>query len=176
MKHTDFEILGITDKNINVIRRDRISWDQYFMEICNLVSQRSHDAQTQHGCVLVKNKQIISTGYNGFPAGSPDDIIPNIRNYKYPFIIHAEESAILNAAKIGVSIKDCIAYITGMPCSECAKKLVSVGILHWIIGDKTHISNEEQDILRKFWITTFNVKIIEYKKGKEINNDKITTL
>lgn len=139
----------------------RISWDEYFMGIAYLIKQRSHDSQTQHGCVFVRDKRIISTGFNGYPPGANDKEIPNVRKdgAKYPFINHAEESAIYNAAKEGVSLKGCTAFITGLPCGSCSRKLVTVGVTDWVIGDIGHQSSIEDQTLREYWIQSFNVQI-----------------
>lgn len=142
----------------------RISWDDYFMNMAYLVRLRSHDSETAHGAVFVRNNRIISTGFNGFPPASKDTEIPNVRKdgAKYPFMNHAEESAIFNAAKEGVSLNGCTAYITGLPCSLCARKLVSVGIFNWVVGNVGYVCSEEDSLLRQYWIDTFNVSVKQF--------------
>ena len=84
-------------------RTDYISWDQYFMGVALLASMRSKDPNTQVGCCIVDDsKRILSTGYNGFPYGCSDDEYPWERegepvDTKYPYVVHAELNAILNA-------------------------------------------------------------------------------
>ena len=82
-------------------RTDYISWDEYFMSVALLASMRSKDPNTQVGaCIVGEDKRIISTGYNGFPRGCSDDEFPWNREgeeTKYPYVVHAELNAILNA-------------------------------------------------------------------------------
>jgi len=139
--------------------------DSYYLDIAFSVSKRSHDSNTQQGCIIVKNNRIISTGFNGFPANSPDSIIPNNRyeNHKYKFINHAEINAIFSCAKNGISLDNSVIYITGIPCSSCARALVSVGIHEWKIGNIQHVTTEEEELLRQFWIECFDVKITKIK-------------
>ncbi len=117
--------------------------DVCFLEIAKTFSKRSHDSQTQHGCVLVKNDRIISTGFNGFPSGFPDDKLPNMRPGKYVYIIHSEVNAIINAAKNGISTNGAVAYITGRPCIECLKALIQAGVKKLCIGSIGHQTEKE---------------------------------
>ena len=82
------------------------------------------------GCVVVgEDREIRSTGFNGFPRGINDDEDRLMdREKKYPLICHAEENAIMHAARIGVSLKDSTAYVTWPPCSRCARSLIQAGI------------------------------------------------
>lgn len=143
----------------------RIGWHEYFMEIAKLISKRSLDAETQHGCVAVRNNIIIGTGYNSYPSGARDNILPNLRKggFKYPFINHSESSLIYTAARNGVALDGCTIYITGRPCFNCARQLISVGITDWIIGDITHVSTEIEDLHYKFLVESHNVRVREYK-------------
>ena len=123
----------------------RPNWDQYFMAMAHLASVRSHDEQTQVGCVIVNDKNhIISVGYNGFPAATKDDDLPRVRPGKYPFMLHAEQNAISN-----MIIKDSglRAYVTAYPCSTCSKLLWQNNIRELIV-DKDGIiySMNEGDI------------------------------
>lgn len=156
-------LIGITPNNQFCVPRVRPSWHQYWLAIAELISQRSHDAQTQHGCVLVKNNALLAAGYNGFPPGAPDNLLPNIREngYKYFAIEHAEVSCILDAARRGISLDSAIAYITGAPCHSCARRLVSCGIKQWYIGSRTHVSSEQERIWNKLWQTIYNVDVIK---------------
>lgn len=105
------------------------SWDQYFINIARMVATRSKDPSTKVGAVIVKDKRIVSTGYNGFPESVPDhpDWL-NDRERKYSLMIHAETNAILMAKKYGLSVQDCELYVTLLPCCECAKAIVQAGI------------------------------------------------
>jgi dCMP deaminase len=94
------------------------------------IAQWSKDPSTQVGCVVVgPDREIRSTGFNGFPRGiddSPDRL--NDRERKYPLVCHAEENAIMHAARIGVSLKGCTAFVTWPPCTRCARSLIQAGI------------------------------------------------
>ena len=113
------------DKQVKI---DRNNWHIHFILQAYLVSTRSLDAQTQCGCVLTKDKTIIGTGYNSFIRGIRDNILPNLRPDKYPFMIHSEHNAILNCAKNGNSTNGATAYITGPPCCDCLQFMYQAGI------------------------------------------------
>jgi dCMP deaminase len=135
---------NINDRILECIDRShkRPDWHSYFLQLCEFVSKRSHDAQTQHGSVIVdSHNRVISTGYNGFPAGSPDTEFPNLRPEKYAFMIHAEMNAIISAHR---SLTDCRIYITGMPCSRCLIHIASTGIRDIWCGQRTHADRESE--------------------------------
>jgi dCMP deaminase len=103
-------------------------WDNIFFLEATLWSRRSHDTQTQCGCVLVKNRTNISSGYNGFIRGIDDHALPSTRPKKYPFMIHAEANAVYNAVRNGQSTLGATAYITAVPCLQCLQMLYQCGI------------------------------------------------
>lgn len=114
-------------------RRDFITWDEYFMGVSLLAAMRSKDPNTQVGaCIVNQDNIILSTGYNGFPKGCDDDLLPwnregeEINKTKYPFVVHAELNAILNSG--GRSLKDARIYVALFPCNECAKAIIQAGI------------------------------------------------
>lgn len=113
-------------------RTDYISWDEYFMGVAILSSQRSKDPNTQVGaCIVNPDKKIVGVGYNGFPTGVNDDEFPWEREgaylkTKYPYVCHAELNAILNS--ISRDLKDCTMYVALFPCNECAKAIIQSGI------------------------------------------------
>ena len=111
------------------------SWDAIFMQEATLWSRRSHDIQTQCGCVIVKDKTVISTGYNGFIRDIDDLCLPNTRPQKYPFMIHAEANAIYNAVRLGRSTLDSTIYITAPPSLGCLQMLYQCGIKSVIYSD-----------------------------------------
>ena len=124
-------------------RADYISWDEYFMGVALLASQRSKDPSTQVGaCIVDSDKRIISTGYNGFPQGCSDDAFPwnrdeNQGEPKYQFVVHAELNAILNAS--GKKLAGSVLYVGLFPCNECAKAIIQSGIKEIIyLSDKYH--------------------------------------
>ena len=101
-----------------------------FIGLAQHISTWSKDPSTKVGCVVVgEDREIRSTGFNGFPRGINDDEERlTDREKKYPLICHAEENAIMHAARIGVSLKDSTAYVTWPPCSRCARSLIQSGI------------------------------------------------
>ena len=116
----------------------RPDWDTYFMQIAHLVSQRSTCLRRKVGAVIVKDRRILSTGYNGAPQGLPHckDTgclreklkVPSGQRHELCRGLHAEQNAIIQAALHGVNIKDSIIYITESPCSICSKMIINAGI------------------------------------------------
>ena len=124
-------------------RKDYISWDEYFMGVAILASQRSKDPSTQVGaCIVDGDKRILSTGYNGFPQGCSDDEFPWNRDEaegetKYQYVVHAELNAILNAS--GKKLAGSTVYVGLFPCNECAKAIIQSGIKEVVyLSDKYH--------------------------------------
>ena len=123
-------------------RKDYISWDEYFMGVAILASKRSKDPNTQVGaCIVDDSKRILSTGYNGFPYGCEDDEFPWERSgeketdTKYPYVVHAELNAILNAR--GKNLSGSTVYVVLFPCNECAKAIIQSGVKEVIyLSDK----------------------------------------
>jgi len=105
---------------------DRLSWDDFFMSHALLSSSRSSCHRLHVGCVLVKDKHIIATGYNGFLSGAPHNSI--VVNNHEQATVHAEQNAISDCAKRGVSCNGSDAYITHFPCINCTKILIASGI------------------------------------------------
>ena len=105
-------------------------WHLRFLAIAKEVSTWSKDPSTQIGAVAVKDKVILSTGYNGFPRGIEDstDRYKN-RQEKYTYIVHGEMNCIYNAAHIGAKLDGSDMYVYGLPtCSECAKGIIQIGV------------------------------------------------
>ena len=111
-------------------RADYINWDEYFMGIAMLAAKRSKDPNTQVGaCIVTRDNIIISTGYNGMPKGCSDDEYPWERegqDTKYPYVVHAELNAILNAN--GRDLRGSRLYVALFPCNECAKAIIQSGV------------------------------------------------
>ena len=113
-------------------REGYLSWDDYFMSVALLSGKRSKDPSTQVGaCIVNRNNIIESIGYNGLPKGCSDDEFPwekegEMLNTKYPFVVHAELNAILNAK--GKDLSGCKIYVALFPCNECAKAIIQSGI------------------------------------------------
>jgi len=107
-------------------KKERINWDNYFMSIAILGSVRSPCDRLKVCCVLVRNNRTISMGYNGYLPGCSH--VSRVRDNHEQSTIHAEQNAIADASSRGVSVNDCIAYITHYPCINCFKILVASGI------------------------------------------------
>lgn len=106
-----------------------------FLDLATHISEWSKDPSTKVGCVVVgPDREIRSTGFNGFPRGilDSDDRLTD-RDLKYPLICHAEENAIMHAARIGLALKGCTAYVTWPPCTRCARSLIQAGISEIVI-------------------------------------------
>ena len=108
----------------------RPDWDSYFMKIAFAVSERSTCERAYVGCVLVRDKRILTTGFNGSPSGQPhcDEVGHLMVDGHCVRTIHAETNAIIQAALHGVSTRDSICYVTHFPCMNCSKALVNAGI------------------------------------------------
>jgi dCMP deaminase len=106
------------------------NWDARFLNLALHIARWSKDPSTKVGCVVVgPDREIRSTGFNGFPRGIADSVERlGDRQKKYPLVCHAEENAIMHAARIGVSLKGCAAYVTWPPCTRCARSLIQAGI------------------------------------------------
>ncbi len=117
----------------------RPGWDEYFMEITRLVSRRSSCLRRQVGAVLVKDKNILASGYNGVPTGITHCAetgclraklnVPSGERHELCRGLHAEQNAIIQAAKHGTNIDGATLYSTTMPCIICAKMIINAGIL-----------------------------------------------
>jgi len=116
----------------------RPSWDEYFLEVAVLVSKRATCIRRKVGAVLVKDKKILATGYNGAPAGLKHCIdigclreemkIPSGERHELCRGLHAEQNVLLQAALYGVSTKNSVLYVTNQPCVICAKMLINGGV------------------------------------------------
>ena len=145
-------------------RTDYISWDEYFLGIAMLVAKRSKDPSTQVGaCIVSEDNIIISTGYNGMPKGCSDDEFPWNRegeDTKYPYVVHAELNAILNAN--GRDLRGSRIYVALFPCNECAKAIIQSGV-----KEVLYLSDKYKDslsfIASKRMLTAAGVKYTQLK-------------
>ena len=111
-------------------------WDRRFIRIAEEVCLWSKDPGTKVGCVLVNDRRILSTGYNGFPSSISDDLERYIdRDYKLSVTVHAEKNAILNAAKNGTKVEGSTLYVTFPPCSQCAAAVIQAGVAKVVCPD-----------------------------------------
>lgn len=154
-------------------RTDYISWDEYFMGVAMLAACRSKDPSTQVGaCIVSQDNIIVSTGYNGMPKGCDDDEFPWNRDgevNKYPFVVHAELNAILNAS--GRDLRGCKIYVALFPCNECAKAIIQSGIREiYYLSDK--YANTPGTQASKRMLTAAGVKFTRLQtKTKRITLD-----
>jgi len=122
----------------------RPSWDEYFLEVAKLVSKRSTCLRRSVGAVLVKDKRILATGYNGAPRGLKHCIeigclrqklkIPSGERHELCRALHAEQNALIQASLYGISVKGSSLYATNQPCVICAKMLINAGIKEIVIS------------------------------------------
>ena len=149
------------------LENDRPSYDEYFMEMAHVVSKRSTCLRRNVGAILVKDKHILSTGYNGAPKGlkhcsevgclRENMDIPSGERHELCRGLHAEQNAIIQAAVFGVSITDSILYCTSTPCVVCVKMLINAGVKEIIY------SGEYPDDLAKKMLRESNLKIKRFK-------------
>ncbi len=145
---------------------ERPSWDDYFLEIAAVVAKRSTCLRRQVGAVIVRDRQIISTGYNGAPTGIRHCAevgclrerlhVPSGERHELCRGLHAEQNAIIQAALHGVSTKGGTLYCTNHPCSICAKMLINAGIVRIVVNGDYHDQLSEEmlaeakiEVLRK---------------------------
>jgi dCMP deaminase len=125
---------------------ERPSWDEYFMGIAKLTSERSTCLRRKVGAVIVRDKQVIATGYNGAPKGIAhcDEkggclreklCVPSGERHELCRALHAEQNAIIQAATSGQSIEGATIYITHQPCVICAKMIINAGIRKIVVNE-----------------------------------------
>lgn len=148
--------MEIENGKLKITKIDRPSWDAYFMALAKLAASRSTCLSRPTGCVMVKDKQVVSTGYNGSMPGVPhcsDEgqcyrrSIEASDDGKYDFCrsIHAEANAVALAAKVGVDLEGATAYMTLFPCYVCTKLLVRAGIKEIVYEMGYNSKNADRD-------------------------------
>ncbi len=145
----------------------RPTWNDYFLGLAKVASQRSHDIHTQHGCVITdRNNRILGVGYNGFPKELDDSLLPKNRPEKYSWMIHAERNALSNCV---VRPDEGIAYVTGQCCNDCIMALWQEGIKKvFMIDDHgTKLFDTEQQKIFDTFIEMSNMKI--YKISPDLS-------
>lgn len=142
----------------------RPSWDGYFLTLAKNVSTRSTCLRRHVGAILVRDRRILTTGYNGPPAGLKhcDEIggclreklkVPSGQRLELCRAIHAEANAFLQAAIHGVSIANSTLYCTDLPCSGCAKLLIGAGVKRVVIADDTYPDELSRELLKDAGVT-----------------------
>jgi dCMP deaminase len=146
---------------------DRPSWETYFMEIASLVAKRSTCIRRAVGAILVKDKRILATGYNGAPSGIQHCIdagcmreqlhVASGQRHELCRGIHAEQNAIIQAAYHGASIKDATLFCTNLPCSICTKMIINAGI------KKIYYQSGYADELSTKMLKEANIECLQFK-------------
>jgi dCMP deaminase len=137
--------------------RLRPSWDEYFLSICESVSCRSHDEETQVGVVIVdESRRILATGYNGFPPGSNDFHLPATRPEKYAYMVHAELNAIASSRQ---DLRGSCLYVSLSPCKECAKAIITAGVKRVVFRKK--YNNEDFNFVKNL-LSSCGVEFLEF--------------
>jgi dCMP deaminase len=130
-----------------------------------VVSQRSHDIHTQHGCVITdENHRILGVGYNGFPRGMDDSTLPTSRPEKYAWMIHAERNALSNCV---IRPDNGIAYVTGQSCNDCIMALWQEGITKVVMADNHGTLLFDEDAQKRFdiFVSQTGIEIIKIKQN-----------
>ncbi|MFL8887670.1 deoxycytidylate deaminase [Helcococcus kunzii] len=143
----------------------RRSWEEYFMNIAEIVSERGTCDRAYAGCVLVnKDNRIVSTGYNGSISGNPqcDEIGHKMRDGHCIATIHAEINALIYCAKEGISVKNSVCYVTHFPCLNCTKALIQAGISKIIYKEAYRVDEYALELLDNNHIP--HIQIDEFKK------------
>jgi dCMP deaminase len=156
---------------------NRPSNDQYFMSMAHLVSSRSTCVRRNVGAVIVKDKHILSTGYNGSPKGTRhcEDLgcireqmnIPSGTRHELCRGVHAEQNAVAQAAYFGVSVNGATIYTTTFPCSMCAKILINSGITE-IVYDSGYV-----DELSKELLSETNILVRHYSASEDNYDNRL---
>ncbi|OGW97712.1 MAG: dCMP deaminase [Omnitrophica WOR_2 bacterium GWA2_45_18] len=135
--------------------KKRPDWDEYFLKLAMLASERATCPRMHCGCVLVKNKDVIATGYNGSIPGDLhcEDVGCLVMDNHCVRTVHAEMNAVVQAAKRGHAVEGATAYVTNMPCTTCAKALITAGIKRVVVFSDYH------DTLAVEFFTKAGVKI-----------------
>jgi dCMP deaminase len=162
-------------KDAGAKRRDYLHWDDYFMGIALLSAQRSKDPSTQVGaCIVDESNKIVGIGYNGFPRGCSDDELSwarkaaDVKETKYPYVVHAEVNAILNST---VKLNNAKMYVALFPCNECAKMIIQAGIKEIVyLSDKYSETDSVKAARRMFKMAGVATRKLETKVKKlEVN-------
>lgn len=150
-------------------KMERPSWDDYFMEIARVVAKRSTCLRRRVGAVVVLEKRILTTGYNGAPTGLAHCLevgclrekmgIPSGERHELCRGLHAEQNAIIQAAVWGISIKGATLYVTCQPCALCAKMLINAGI------KKIVYEGEYPDELAMELLSEAGIEIVNYRRN-----------
>lgn len=154
---------------------ERPSWDEYFMEIAETVSKRATCDRGRSGCVVVREGQILVTGYVGSPRGLPhcDDVGHELKKTIHEDgtvtqhcvrTVHAEQNAICQAAKLGISLEGATLYCRMTPCRVCAMLIINCGIIRVVCANKYHAGSESEALFQAAGVKLefFSKDVIQY--------------
>jgi dCMP deaminase len=155
----------------------RPSWDEYFMEIANTVSKRATCDRGRSGCVIVRDKQLLVSGYVGSPMGLPhcDDVGHQMKKMIHEDdsitqhcvrTVHAEQNAICQAAKLGISLLNATLYCRMTPCRTCAMLIINCGIVRVVCEKKYHAGTESEEMFKVAGVKLeyVNDEVLKYDK------------
>ena len=188
-KNLPYRILNMENElnfNLNIVlnylnmteeKHIRPTWDEYFMEVCHAVAKRATCDRGLSGCVIAKDKQILVTGYVGSPKGLPhcDEVGHQMKTMTHEDghqtqhcvrTAHAEQNAIVQAAKLGVSIDGATVYCKMTPCAVCAKMIINSGIKKVICEKRYHAGSESEEMFKQVGVELnfFDEEIEKYEK------------
>lgn len=144
-----------------------MEWDKYFFNLVDAVALKSKDPSSQVGAVIInpESNAILSTGWNGFPRGVGDSIIRyEDRDTKYKLIVHAEQNAILNAARHGIKLDGSTLYVSFHPCHVCATSIIQCGIkeVRFKFNKKVQDRWKESFDIADILFLESNIKVLNY--------------
>ncbi len=168
-------VIGDMDKHMEIGAGSRPSWDEYFMKITHLVAERSTCLRRKVGAIIVKNKRIISTGYNGAPRGLAHCLeigcmrakmsIPSGERHELCRGAHAEQNAIIQAASSGLAMDGATMYCTTAPCSTCTKMIINAGIGRLVLGG-TYPDSLGEELITEAGIETVYIDRVESEENR----------
>ena len=155
----------------------RPSWDEYFMEIAHTVSKRATCDRGRSGCVIVRDRQILATGYVGSPIGMPhcDEVGHQMKQTIHEDgtitnhcvrTVHAEQNAICQAAKLGIALQNSTLYCRMTPCRVCAMLIINCGISRVVCEKKYHAGGESEEMFKAAGVKLefFSEETLQYTK------------
>jgi len=161
----------------NIEKQARPTWDEYFMEIAKTVSKRATCDRGKSGCVIVRDKQLLVTGYVGSPIGLPhcDDVGHQFKQIVHEDghvsnhcvrTVHAEQNAICQAARLGISLNGSTLYCRMTPCRTCAMLIINCGIVRVVCEKKYHAAAESEAMFLEAGVN------LEYVEDEVLKYDK----
>lgn len=154
------------------MKKQILTWDEYFMSLAHLSGLRSKDPNTQVGaCIVNQDNRVVGIGYNGLPYGCVDEEYPwgregDFIDTKYPYVVHAELNAILNST---TSLKNCTIYVSLFPCNECSKAIIQSGIKD-VVYESDKYANTDAVKVSKRMLKSAGVQIRQVKPVKVMVN------